>query len=621
MGKNQESRTCLPISFKPCPIDGNWIEWSPWSKCDPSCGEGLEIRRRTCSDPIPQNGGAYCAGSNSDSRTCYLTHCPIDGNWDSWSTWSNCDSKGKCGHGTRRKIRKCANPSPAYGGSGCDGLGQIVDTCYTSMCLDEWSNWLDCDSTCGRGIRLRVRSGDVEQKFCFNQPCPVDGIWTSWSDWTCCTQTCSLGFQRRTRDCTNPAPKDEGVECEGIDEEQQQCYLGPCPIDGGWAQWSNWLDCSASCGEGYQSRDRRCTNPPSEHGGAHCSGNSWETYTCNPKPCLVGGKWSLWSNWVGCEGTCGGGHQKRSRTCSNPMPQHGGAQCDGISQQHQECNTPPCPIDGGLTQWTEWTSCPVSCGDSHITRARKCINPSPQYGGSECLDNRFEIQTCHYPPCPVDGKWSTWSNWMSCDATCGVGNRRRSRTCSVPAPILGGATCEGNEWHTQDCEAQPCPIDGSWMNWIEWSSCSVTCGGGTQTRTRNCSDSAYGGFECSGNNLEQLTCNDVPCFFNFDQIELEIGGDSWQNWLDWTGCPVTCGGGHRTRSRSCSIPNLEDGSSACVGNSLERVTCNDEPCSSKYRQIQAQSVGFEIKSTRNYLIIQLSLFSLMLLFSHNNLSL
>ena len=32
-------------------VDGKWSEWSDWSICDQDCGDGVQMRTRTCSPP------------------------------------------------------------------------------------------------------------------------------------------------------------------------------------------------------------------------------------------------------------------------------------------------------------------------------------------------------------------------------------------------------------------------------------------------------------------------------------------------------------------------------------------------------------------------------------------
>ena len=57
------------------------------------------------------------------------------------------------------------------------------------------------------------------------------------------------------------------------------------------------------------------------------------------------------------------------------------------------------------------------------------------------------------------------------------------------------------------------PISGSWGSWTDWSSCSVTCGGGFQRRTRQCDDPTpcNGGAECPGSDKEVQSCNTKTC--------------------------------------------------------------------------------------------------------------
>ena len=52
----------------------------------------------------------------------------------------------------------------------------------------------------------------------------------------------------------------------------------------------------------------------------------------------VDGNWSAWGSWDECSVTCGGGTQRRSRSCTNPPMAHGGKPCTGPSKMIQDCN-------------------------------------------------------------------------------------------------------------------------------------------------------------------------------------------------------------------------------------------------------------------------------------------
>ena len=56
----------------------------------------------------------------------------------------------------------------------------------------------------------------------------------------------------------------------------------------------------------------------------------------------------------------------------------------------------------------------------------------------------------------VDGGWSE-PEWSECSATCGGGTQTRTKTCTNPAPAYGGSDCQGESSETQDCITKDCP--------------------------------------------------------------------------------------------------------------------------------------------------------------------
>ena len=56
----------------------------------------------------------------------------------------------------------------------------------------------------------------------------------------------------------------------------------------------------------------------------------------------------------------------------------------------------------------------------------------------------------------VDGGWSQWSDWGDCSESC-LGEQRRTRTCTNPAPEYCGADCVGKDYEDQDCGDTCCP--------------------------------------------------------------------------------------------------------------------------------------------------------------------
>ncbi len=61
---------------------------------------------------------------------------------------------------------------------------------------------------------------------------------------------------------------------------------------------------------------------------------------------------------------------------------------------------PHYPVNGGWADWSSWGSCSVTCGTGTRNRTRTCTNPAPQHGGNNCARDNTENKPCSCPACP-----------------------------------------------------------------------------------------------------------------------------------------------------------------------------------------------------------------------------
>jgi hypothetical protein len=116
-----------------------------------------------------------------------------------------------------------------------------------------------------------------------------------------------------------------------------------------------------------------------------------------------------------------------------------------------------------------------------------------------------------YHPQPVDCQWDAWGAWTECSKTCGSGTQNRDRAVLVEASNDGNP-CVGESTESSACNTQACPVHCVWEDWTDFSECSVSCGGGKQSRTRiEAVNAANNGNQCQGEASENQDCNTNAC--------------------------------------------------------------------------------------------------------------
>lgn len=250
---------------KTMPVDCLTSDWSEWAGCTKRCGGGIQYRWRSVMRP-PKNNGSECP-TLYESRVCNSESCPegtlvsderLNCVISDWSPWSDCSKS--CGGGNQYRTQSILQ-LPSNGGAECPPsleqwrecnkdacpIGTISQTAKTDCVLTDWSQWSPCTKACGGGIMRRSRA-IIKQAANGGEPCPTilyeeaicnplpcesasmayDCQMSAWSDWSECTSTCGGGLKTRTRTILKPA-YNGGKACEHL-VEQIECNTNPCNL-------------------------------------------------------------------------------------------------------------------------------------------------------------------------------------------------------------------------------------------------------------------------------------------------------------------------------------------------------------------------------------------------------
>ncbi|XP_053387285.1 coadhesin-like [Mercenaria mercenaria] len=225
-------------------------------------------------------------------------------------------------------------------------------------------------------------------------------------------------------------------------------------LNGGWTDWSDWGMCSATCGSGTRSRTRLCTNPSPSNGGESCPNNPSETTVCNVQTCIPG--------------TYNGNYFVST---SQVTWDEAKVACEGMSRQLVIIDNQAEQdfLESVITSFHHWIGMRCQNGMNCAwvdgrNMESGFINWAPEEPKDrDCVWIGWYVNKWDDDFCDVlhefvfDGAWSAWTDWGSCTVTCGGGTRTRMRTCTNPAPSNGGAICPDQSIENELCNGHACP--------------------------------------------------------------------------------------------------------------------------------------------------------------------
>ncbi|CEF59256.1 A disintegrin and metalloproteinase with thrombospondin motifs 9 [Strongyloides ratti] len=337
-----------------------------------------------------------------------------------------------------------------------------------------------------------------------------------------------------------------------------------------WRHLDRWSSCSSQC-QGTQKQlfscyDLTTNRQVSDQHCVHVNKPSDVIKMCNID-CYL--KWQTISQ-SSCSVPCGHGHKYQRIFC---VKQHINGSDEYVHEQ--ECNEEtkpetkvPCFIDCSGKRWnyTNWSECSATCGSNGIKkRHATCIDSHQRTIDSLRCKNIQKEQTeveCNRIPCP---HW-VYGEWTECSRTCDGGIQVRHASChDASSKDVNPNLCPRNELSTrQQCNTQPCR---QWK-FGPWSSCSVTCGSGVESRTAQCIDN-------SGKTLPDDMCDIQQKII---QKPCEKLSCPQYKYTEWSSCSVTCNDGWKRRRVSCVDHKNQDVPLSICKKSGEPVPPSHQPC-------------------------------------------
>ncbi|XP_050971241.1 ADAMTS-like protein 3 [Labeo rohita] len=433
-----------------------------------------------------------------------------DTGWDAWGTWSDCSRT--CGGGASYSLRRCLN------GGNCEGRNIRYRTCSNTDCPPESGDFRAQQCSAHNDIKYQGQTYEWI-------PVTYDPI-----------SPCALRCQARGKSLVvELAPKVlDGTRCKA--DSLDMCISGICQEVGCDRQLGSNAkedNCGVCAGDGSTCRLVRGQALP------HVSpeepmktvievpmGSRGLRFTAKGPDIIVieanapnsrreevvfssSGSHALGNNTVEYQR----GAERQTLRCYGPLSadftikvKYAGPKDTVMQFSFYQ------PI---RYQWreTDFFPCSVTCGGGYQLNSADCMDIRYNKPVAEHLCHSFpentkptpKLKECNMDPClesdgfkevmPYDQyqplpRWEQ-NPWTSCSVSCGGGSQERSVVCLEED--IHGQVVQVEEWkctHSprpvskQSCNNFECP---QWMA-MEWSQCTVTCGPGLRYRVVLCVD-------------------------------------------------------------------------------------------------------------------------------------
>ncbi|XP_043221724.1 uncharacterized protein LOC122381525 [Amphibalanus amphitrite] len=363
-----------------CPIVGGWTEWSQYSECSAApCGDGQQLRFRTCTDPAPNLSEGRCHGKSFSARDCSVPcESSVGGRaeWAPFGPWSECSAS--CGVGTQQRHRRCRLVSLRSEDS--DRVPETDEVTLRRRRRVHRTRHRRATYTGPKRIDLRLPPDGMKKRPATRRPQTTTAAGggprsRGGSGGSGGSGGGTLGKWMKGRPTSGQSDNSAGVSSSGgkssssgskpASSVRKFASSGSKSSSSGSKSGSSGSKSDSSSSKSDTSDEEIDQSDDSGGGGgdvdvvvpspgggsgvdpALCGGSSREVRVCEPQ-CALDGQWSEWGAWSACSSACGPGVSTRDRLCGDPPPAGGGRDCEGVGSEVHYCFQRPCTVETRL---------------------------------------------------------------------------------------------------------------------------------------------------------------------------------------------------------------------------------------------------------------------------------